>query len=94
MCIFALLRSETGVILSVLLMVLFFIATLLPGLAVAIRRLHDLNKFWTWIFILLIPAGGIVWFLVLMCKAGTVGDNLYGSEPNAVSASDNSVSKL
>jgi uncharacterized membrane protein YhaH (DUF805 family) len=57
---------------------------LIPGLALNIRRLHDLNKSGGFIFINLIPLVGSIWYLVLMCTEGTRGDNKYGPDPKAV----------
>jgi len=53
---------------------------LLPGLGLAIRRMHDLNKGGVWILINLIPFIGGIWFLVLACTEGTKGDNQFGPD--------------
>lgn len=47
---------------------LFSLATLLPGIAIAVRRLRDAGRHWTWIFIGLIPLVGPIWLIVLLCK--------------------------
>lgn len=60
--------------------VLYYLAILLPSLAVAIRRLHDSDKSGWWILIGLIPFGGIV-LLVFFCLAGTPGPNKFGPVP-------------
>lgn len=57
------------------------LATLIPGLALSVRRLHDINKSGGYIFINLIPLAGVIWYLVLMCSEGTRGPNKYGSDP-------------
>jgi len=54
---------------------------LLPGLAVCVRRMHDLGKKWTWILISLIPIIGSIWFIILTCKDSQPGDNQYGYCP-------------
>ena len=56
----------------------------LPLLAVTIRRLHDSDRHWAWIFVCFIPLVGFIWFLVLMCKRGTVGENRYGADPKVI----------
>lgn len=53
----------------------------LPNLAVAIRRLHDLNKSgWSYLLVL-IPLVGPIILLVFYCKEGTHGSNNYGPDP-------------
>ena len=62
---------------------LYGLAVLLPSLAVQVRRLHDINKPWYWIFITLIPLVGAIWMIVLMATEGTRGDNDFGPDPKA-----------
>lgn len=63
---------------------IYVLAVLLPGLAVAARRLHDTDKSFAWILIALVPfVGGIV-LLVFMCLPGTPGPNKYGTDPKAL----------
>ena len=52
---------------------LFGLATMLPNLAVAIRRLHDLDRTGWWIFIGLIPLVGWIILLIWYCTKGTEG---------------------
>ncbi|MGB6128328.1 MAG: DUF805 domain-containing protein [Psychrilyobacter sp.] len=51
---------------------------LIPGVAVAIRRLHDIGKSGWMQLIILIPLVGWIWFLILMAKEGESGKNQYG----------------
>lgn len=53
----------------------------LPGLAVAVRRLHDTNNSGTFLLIALVPIIGSIWLLVLLAKDGTKGSNKYGDDP-------------
>jgi len=53
---------------------LYALAVLLPSIAVAVRRMHDVNKSGWFI---LIP----IYNLVLYCTDGTEGPNKYGSDP-------------
>ena len=46
------------------------LATFIPGLAVAVRRLHDVGKSGWFYFIALIPIVGIIWLLVLFFTEG------------------------
>lgn len=56
---------------------------LIPGLAVTVRRLHDVGKSGWFFFIILIPIIGSIWLLVLFCTEGDQGDNEYGSDPKS-----------
>jgi uncharacterized membrane protein YhaH (DUF805 family) len=59
---------------------LFGLAVFLPGLAVSIRRLHDLDRTGWWIFIVLIPLIGAILLIVWYCSRGTVGPNRFGPD--------------
>ena len=59
---------------------LFGLAVFLPGLAVSIRRLHDLDRTGWWIFIGLIPLIGAILLIVWYCGRGTVGANRFGPD--------------
>ena len=56
------------------------LALLLPSLAVAIRRLHDLDRTGWWLLLALVPVAGIV-LIVWFCFRGTMGPNQYGPDP-------------
>jgi uncharacterized membrane protein YhaH (DUF805 family) len=60
---------------------LYCLAVLLPGLAVSVRRLHDVGKNGWMIFISLIPIIGAIWLLVLLVAAGEQGTNKWGENP-------------
>ena len=59
---------------------LYALAVFIPGLAAAVRRLHDVNKSGWFMFIALIPLIGSIWLLVLFCTEGTKGTNNYGED--------------
>lgn len=61
--------------------VAYALFTFLPGLAVTVRRLHDVGKSGWFFFIVLIPVIGAIWLLVLMCTAGQPGMNKWGQNP-------------
>jgi len=65
---------------------LYVLAVLIPGLAVAVRRLHDVGKSGWMILIALIPIIGAIWLLVLMVTDSNPGENQYGPNPKEVSA--------
>jgi uncharacterized membrane protein YhaH (DUF805 family) len=62
---------------------LFGLVTLLPGISVMVRRLHDTGHSGWWFWINLIPIVGWIIFLYWMIKAGDAGDNAFGSDPLA-----------
>ena len=57
---------------------LFFLAILVPGLAISVRRMHDIGKGGEWFFINFIPVIGGIWFLVLCIKEGEPTANRFG----------------
>ncbi len=61
-----------------------YLALLLPGLGLTVRRLHDINKSGWWILINLIPLVGWIIMLVWLCKDSDPTDNQYGPVPNVV----------
>ena len=63
-----------GVIKTTLLSNLYSLAVLIPGIAVGVRRMHDVGKSGWY---LLIP----IYNLVLACTPGTQGNNEYGADP-------------
>ena len=56
--------------------------TLWPGIAIAVKRLHDRDRSGWLMLITLIPILGFIWFLVEVgFLKGTDGDNRFGSDP-------------
>ncbi len=60
---------------------LFIIAMIVPYLAVAVRRFHDINRSGWSVLITLVPLIGAVLFLIGMVMKGTEGQNKYGPDP-------------
>lgn len=62
-------------------LILLLLATIIPSIAVTVRRFHDQDKS-GWFYLLgFIPyVGGIVAF-IFMCIDGTPGPNQYGPDP-------------
>ncbi len=52
----------------------------IPSLAIIVRRLHDVGKDWSALFILLIPIVGQIWMLLIMLSPGDVKGNEFGPE--------------
>ena len=61
---------------------LFMLATFIPTLAVAWRRLHDIGRSGAWWFILLIPLIGWILLLVWLCQSSQMQPNDYGPVPS------------
>ena len=59
----------------------YVLAAFLPGLAVFVRRLHDVNRSAWWILIGLVPFVGTIVLLVFLATEGTLGDNGHGPDP-------------
>ena len=67
---------------------IFFAGSLLPSLAVSIRRLHDIERSGWWYLgntiASALPVIGILFkglYIGYMCRDGTVGPNKYGADP-------------
>lgn len=61
--------------------VLFYLAILVPSLAVSVRRLHDTGRSGGWIFIGLVPLVGAIVMLVFLCSDSESGANKFGPNP-------------
>lgn len=64
-------------LLNILLALIFFI----PGLAVAVRRLHDTGRTGWWLLISLVPVIGGIVLLIFYCTDSQIGENQYGPNP-------------
>lgn len=65
---------------------IYGLAVLIPGIAVAVRRLHDTGRSGWWLFIGLIPIVGTIVLIVFMATEGQPGDNEYGPNPKLAPA--------
>ena len=63
---------------------LYALAVLIPGLAVSVRRLHDVGKSGWMLLISLIPIVGAIWLLVLVVTNSKPGENKYGPNPKEI----------
>lgn len=65
---------------------LYSLAIILPGLAVAVRRLHDTGRSGWWILIGLVPLVGPIVLLVFFVQDSQPGSNQYGPNPKESAA--------
>ena len=72
---------------SLLIFWLAFLIIFLPQISASVRRLHDIDRSGWWYWIVLIPIVGPIIFLVWTCMRGTSGDNEFGPDPLAETAS-------
>ena len=69
-----------------ILVALAWLGLLLPGLGVAVRRLHDTDRSGWMILLGIIPIVGPIILLVYYVGEGTPGDNQYGPSPKGAAA--------
>lgn len=61
--------------------IIYGLAVIIPGIAVGVRRLHDIGKSGWMLLIAIIPLIGFIWLIVLLATNGNHGDNEYGPDP-------------
>lgn len=76
---FLLVKAAPAVTLILLLLIL--LASIIPSLAIAVRRLHDSNRSGAWYFVSFVPFIGGLWLLVLLIQKGTPSGNNFGDQP-------------
>ena len=59
---------------------IFTLATFLPGLSLAVRRLHDLDRSGWWCLLFLIPLIGVIILIIWFCSKGPDGPNRLGAD--------------
>ena len=64
---------------------LYVLAMFIPGVAVLVRRLHDVGKSGWMYFIVLIPIIGAIWLIVLLFTESQEGENKWGPNPKDTS---------
>ena len=60
---------------------IYALLVLIPALAVAVRRLHDIGKSGWMLLVGFIPLIGAIWLIVLWASEGQLGSNQYGEKP-------------
>jgi uncharacterized membrane protein YhaH (DUF805 family) len=62
---------------------LYWLAAIIPSIAVAVRRLHDIGMNGLWLLLAFVPLGNLV-LLVFACLDSTPGPNQYGPNPKGI----------
>ena len=65
---------------------LFGLVTIIPNIAIAVRRLHDLDRTGWWVLLGFIPLIGWIILLIWYVTKGTDGPNRFGPDPLATLA--------
>ncbi|WP_291432160.1 DUF805 domain-containing protein [Deinococcus sp.] len=65
---------------------LYVLATFIPSLAIAVRRLHDTGKSGWWYLLNFVPLGGLVIFIFTVLD-GEPGSNKWGPNPKGLTGS-------
>ncbi|MDE2405222.1 MAG: DUF805 domain-containing protein [Sphingomonadales bacterium] len=60
---------------------LFNLVNFIPGLAVSVRRLHDIDRSGWWLLLWLVPILGWIVLLVFFCLDSNSGPNRFGADP-------------
>lgn len=63
---------------------LYSLATIVPNIAVGVRRLHDTNLSGWWLLLALIPGIGSIAVLILLVRDSTPGENRFGANPKGI----------
>jgi uncharacterized membrane protein YhaH (DUF805 family) len=60
---------------------IYILMSIVPNLAVSVRRLHDIGKSGWMILVGIIPIAGSIWLIVLFALEGDSGRNRFGPDP-------------
>jgi len=74
--------SFAGIIATYSLLVIYGIVTLVPTIAVTVRRLHDMGKSGVWYLIAFVPCIGGLWLFILTLMESEHGSNQWGPNPH------------
>ena len=73
---------------------IWWLANVIPSLAVAVRRLHDTGRSGWWLLLGLIPLIGQIVLIVWFASRGTPGANPHGEDPLAGGLAASSVPRV
>lgn len=63
---------------------LYILSTLLPSIALTVRRLHDIGRSGWWHLIVLVPIVGPIVLIVFSCLDSQAGENQFGPNPKGL----------
>lgn len=72
---------------------IYILATILPTIAVTVRRLHDINKSGWWYLINFLPYVGGFILLIFNCMDSIDGPNKWGKNPKNI-GNDNNIDQI
>ena len=89
--ILAMIVGDSNVLATVLagISTVFSLGILVPQIAVAVRRLHDIGRSGWFYLIGLIPLIGWIFMIVWFCTDSQPGDNQYGPNPKSGNYTNN-----
>jgi len=67
--------------LAIIVIGIFYLAIIIPSIALTVRRLHDNDKSGWWILIAFVPILGGLYLFYLFVIKGTTGPNRFGPDP-------------
>ncbi|EDP59550.1 DUF805 domain-containing protein [Vibrio sp. AND4] len=76
-----------GLLGTVFIGTIYGLAVLIPGIAVSVRRLHDIGRTGWWVLISFIPLIGLIVLIIFAATEGDKGTNEYGSDPKEADGS-------
>ena len=71
-------ESSALALVANILLIVYALATLVPTIAVGVRRLHDIGKEGVWFCVNFIPFVGGIWYLYLCAQEGERTENRFG----------------
>ncbi|MEV6018277.1 MULTISPECIES: DUF805 domain-containing protein [unclassified Streptomyces] len=75
-----------GVLNTVAIAAVYELATLIPSLAVSVRRLHDTGRSGAWLFFAFVPLVGAITLLVFLATDSKPEPSEYGPNPKLAAA--------
>jgi uncharacterized membrane protein YhaH (DUF805 family) len=66
--------------------IVYLLATVIPSLAVSVRRLHDTGRSGWWLLISFVPFIGSLVLLIFTLLDGNTNENEYGSNPKHIAS--------
>lgn len=65
---------------------IFVLGTLIPSVAVGVRRLHDTDRSGWWLLLAFVPVVGTIVLIVFMVQDSSPGNNRFGPNPKGATS--------